>query len=75
MDEYKPKTTITLPLMVPLFIVLFLLKITGYTSISWLLVTAPLWFPITAMISIILLVSSLLILHSYFDPRNKRDFL
>ena len=36
-------TTSKISLLIALFIILLVLKLTGYISLSWWLVTAPLW--------------------------------
>jgi hypothetical protein len=53
------------------FLVLLVLKLTGYIEWSWLLVTLPLWFWIPLIITMIFIVGLLEIIRGFIDNRKK----
>lgn len=46
-------------LLVPMFLIMFALKIAGATSMSWWMVTAPIWGPTLIFILIFILIITL----------------
>ena len=64
-------TTSQISLLIALFIILLVLKLTGYITWSWWLVTAPLWLVPTLFFVIIAIILCLglvgLILHCLYE--------
>lgn len=44
-------------LLFPIFVILLVLKLAGYTTMSWWIVTLPLWLPVVILIPMVVFVA------------------